>query len=74
MKTTVYYLANRTMDIDIPAEYDEILKASFEELQEVEKNISVTELIEYIDDYIRQIDPDFVESCGMTGENLDWEW
>ena len=71
MKTTVYYLANRTMDIDMPAEYDEVLKATNEDLQD---NLPVEEMINYIDNYIRQIDPDFVESCGITGENMEWEW
>ena len=71
MKTTVYYLANRTMDIDMPAEYDEVLKATNEDLQD---NLPVEEMINYIDNYIRQIDPDFVESCGITGKNMEWEW
>jgi len=73
MKTTVYYTANRTMEIDLPDKYNEILTLKDEKFNDAEDAL-VTEVIDYIDNYIRQIDPDFCESCGMTGKNVEWEW
>lgn len=73
MKITVYYLATRTMDIDLPAKYDKIVAAKSENLSDIE-NALVEEMKNYIDNYIYQIDTEFCESCGITGKNMEWEW
>lgn len=73
MKATVYYTAIRTMEIDFPDKYNEIFVSKDEEFNEAE-DVLATETIDYIDNYIRQIDPDFIESCGLTGKNVEWEW
>jgi len=73
MKVTAYYTATRTMDIDLPDKYDKIVGAKAEELLDSDNTLD-EEMINYIDNYIRQIDPEFYESCGITGKNVDWEW
>ena len=73
MKVTAYYTAIRTMDIDLPDKYDKIVVSEAEELLDVDNTLD-EEMINYIDNYIRQIDTEFCESCGMTGKNVDWEW
>ena len=73
MKVTAYYTTTRTMDVDLPAKYDKILAPRDKEFNDAE-NALANEMIDYIGDYIRQIDTEFSESCGITGENIDWEW
>lgn len=75
MKVKVFYEAVRTMEIDLNEKYRPLCEKHEEDYTDAEENI-INEMIDSIDSYIKQIDPNFEESTGMIGidVNIDWDW
>ena len=77
MKVEVYYEAVRTIVIDLDEKYRPLVQKIEGDYEYTDQEESVvSEMINSIDDYIAQIDPDFEQSTGMVGidVNVDWEW
>jgi murein L,D-transpeptidase YafK len=63
------------MDIDLDSKYDELFRIHGQDFSDEQEEL-VDQMISEIDNYIRQIDPDFEESNGIFSEDedIDWEW
>lgn len=75
MKIKVYYEAVRTMEIDVDEKYRSLCEKANDDYTKSEE-VAISDMIDDIDTYIQQIDPDFVNSTGMVGidVDVDWEW
>lgn len=70
MKVKVYYKAIQTMEVELPEEFEEFVK------NDDYMNPKIEDVVEHLERYISQIDPNFVRSLGMIGidNNIDWDW
>lgn len=75
MKVKIFYEAVHTMEIELDEKYRPLCETSEEDYTD-EKSAMTTEMINNINAYIQQIDPNFVDSTGMVGidVDVDWEW
>ena len=71
MKAKVSYLAIHEIVIDIDERFSSTIKND-DEATEAECD----KMVDWIDNYIMQIDPDFSQSCGMEGIDFKgyWDW
>ena len=74
MKVKVYYSAIHTMEVDVDEKYRSLCDKD-DDFTDEEENLT-TEMIDKIDAYIQQIDPNISESHGLVGIDcdIDWEW